>query len=462
MAGTPSVVDGASETRTRQAKKGNKMKGNGVTAEVVGKVGSAAVAPSLCEQLAHLEKDVVTRLDELMPTAASSALAERCLQELRLIVRQLGPEWDALPFGSYANGFGTAVSDLDVVFSQGKDAGGTGAQCLAASVLGEKIVPMLQRHLSFSVVKEILGARVPIVKLCFEGNLEVDISCFNPQPLLNTKLLSAYSRIDSRIQRLGVAVKLWARGAGVCDATKKNLSSYSFTLLALYFLQVHPEVRLPVLPEDIVRRDAASVDECVASAAAASCCGLSLSQLLALFFTFYANDFKWGTEVVCIRLGQRRMVHEPVFSRLRGNQVERIHIEDPIQFERNLSCVLGADEEVQLRAAFCAACNDVVNGTTPAGLQPGCHESFEKVFDLVRTHTGDSGSDSGTTADVSGRTSDVTASSEDEGSADSHSASPKALHGDALPAIDLCKRSGAFSGGMLDCATLERMLGAST
>jgi DNA polymerase sigma len=495
MAGTiSSVADGASEMRTRQAKKGNKMRTHEVATASENAVAKAGIAtddePSrLGLSLSGLKRDILARLEELMPTSVSSDIKERCLQELQSMARQLGPEWDALPFGSYANGFGTAMSDLDVVFNE--SVAGTAAQCKAVAVLGEKIIPMLQQHKSFAVVEQVLGARIPIVKLRFEGRLDVDISCYNPQPVLNTRLLNAYSRIDTRIQQLGIVVKSWAKSAGVCDASKSNLSSYSFTLLVLYFLQVHEHVKLPVLPEEIATRDI-GVDEAISSAAARWKCPLSLTDLFVLFLEFYSGDFKWGTEVVSLRFGERRMMYDDAaFHRLRGRQFQRIHIEDPIQHERNLNCVLGETEEGQLRGAFFNSLSVVVTQVTPAELKPKSLEvELEATLKDLRFSQGEetpwgggssnrSDVSSSTTADVNGTRTSV--SSEDEGNMEHDLTSPNGSGGDiSLLATLGCSNNNhhqslkhhfpaepegasssalsTLSAGVIDCATLEKQL----
>lgn len=309
----------------------------------------------------RLGQDVVTQLTEWMPTRISNATATRCLEELRLMVKHLGPDWDVQVFGSYANGFGTRFSDLDVTCCQSAPAMVHDSR-QAMLTLGQQILPMVREHDRFSIVEEILGARIPILKLRFENVLDVDMSCHNPTPLLNSRLLKAYSVIDGRIRDLGIAIKLWAKGAGLCDATKSNLSSYSFTLLVLYFMQVHAEVQIPVLStEEIAAMPEQEACRLAAAAASNWYCPLSLSELMSRFFAFYSGHgdygFCWGTEVVSVRCGSRRAIDDSVFFSLRGKQARRIHVEDPYQMERNLHAVLGDAEEEQLRAAFREAFN---------------------------------------------------------------------------------------------------------
>lgn len=243
----------------------------------------------------------------------------------------------------------------------------------AAMTLGEQILPMVRDHDRFTVIEEILGARIPILKLCFDNTLDIDLSCHNPTPLLNTRLLKAYSQMDIRVRDLGIAIKHWAKGAGLCDAIKSNLSSYSFTLLVLYFMQVHMDVQLPALPtEEMAALSEQEACQRATIAASSWYCQLSLTELMSRFFAFYssesADDFHWGSEVASIRCGSRRPIHDSIFANLRGRHARRIHIEDPYQTERNLHAVLGEVEEETLRAAFREASHAMKTRLAPRAL----------------------------------------------------------------------------------------------
>ncbi|KAJ1441750.1 hypothetical protein B484DRAFT_297015, partial [Ochromonadaceae sp. CCMP2298] len=53
----------------------------------------------------------------------------------------------------------------------------------------------------------------------------------------NTELLGRICRYDDRIRPLLVAVKHWAKRRGLCNPLNATLSSYTWVLLALHFLQ---------------------------------------------------------------------------------------------------------------------------------------------------------------------------------------------------------------------------------
>merc|ERR1719409_1124013 len=115
----------------------------------------------------------------------------------------------------------------------------------------------------------------------------------------------------------------------------------------------------------------------LATATSTWSCKLSLPHLFYRFIGFYAMDFEWGREVVSSRIGQRRYSRDNVFEKLRGRYVPRVHVEDPYVLERNLHCVLGDPEEVQLREAFQRAWLTLCGGYTPVGLQPPSEEGQE-------------------------------------------------------------------------------------
>jgi DNA polymerase sigma len=350
-------------------------------------------------RLSRFEEEVRAKLDEHAPTEEGNSRMERCIQSLEAIMKQLGPRWRLSPFGSAANGFITKGSDLDATCYEVLDVNdgeeqnadedrSPKAASQPADILGERLVPLLQQHLSFSITQAVLNARVPIIKLRFEDSLEVDLSCNNTTPLHNTRLLHAYSSLDPRVRELGVAVKLWAREAHVCGAFQAHLSSYSFVIMVLYFLQVAPKIKfqvapkinLPMLPaQSFLEETSADADERLSGARAGWTCTLTTGQLLIRFFEFYAQEFFWGSEVVSLRFGSRLDVRSPFFASLKGRHFPRLHVEDPCDPSRNLNCVLGETEEVMLHEEFQKACMMVQRDRTPFGVRISLFQDLEQM-----------------------------------------------------------------------------------
>lgn len=349
-------------------------------------------APSTrARRLSRFEADVRAKLNEHAPTEEGNSRMERCIQSLEAIMKQLGPRWRLSPFGSAANGFITKGSDLDATCYEVPDVndgeeenaeedGSPKAASQPADILGERLVPLLQKHLSFSITQAVLNARVPIIKLRFENSLEVDLSCNNTTPLHNTRLLHAYSSLDPRVRELGVAVKLWAKEAQVCGAAFAHLSSYSFVIMVLYFLQVAPKIWLPMLPaQSFLEETSADAEERLSAARAGWTCTTTTGQLLIRFFEFYAQEFYWGSEVVSLRFGTRLDVREPFFASLKGRHFPRLHVEDPCDPSRNLNCVLGENEELRLQEEFQKACMMIQGGRIPFGVRISLFQDLEQM-----------------------------------------------------------------------------------
>eukprot|EP00439_Symbiodinium_sp_Y106_P068501 s1080_g11.t1 len=154
------------------------------------------------------------------------------------------------------------------------------------------------------------------------------------------------------IRNFVLVIKQWAKFEQVCGATIRHLSTYSFTLMAIFFLQVHPGLhpnyRLPCI-------STASFDIAADPGDGTDPQGirwdmdLQLSQVVWDFFHFYTNEYNWSEEVVSVRLGRRVSRYDPEVSQLAGHVAPRLHIEDPFLLERNLNCVLGSEQEEYLQ-----------------------------------------------------------------------------------------------------------------
>eukprot|EP00421_Protoceratium_reticulatum_P054500 CAMPEP_0168498738 /NCGR_PEP_ID=MMETSP0228-20121227/73429_1 /TAXON_ID=133427 /ORGANISM="Protoceratium reticulatum, Strain CCCM 535 (=CCMP 1889)" /LENGTH=601 /DNA_ID=CAMNT_0008515641 /DNA_START=33 /DNA_END=1835 /DNA_ORIENTATION=- len=348
----------------------------GLDDQVEGKNGGAVLG-----QFCSLRKDLKMKLEECALSSEDRASISRCLEHLSAVAAELGPGWRVELFGSVANGFGTRASDLDATCLRAARAPGEAPDCQAATwLLRAKLAPLLRKRPDqFEVAELVLGAKVPLLRLRYTGRLDVDLTIRNAEAIRNTRLLRAYANFDPRVREVGIAVKLWAKAAGVCGASQNRLSSYTFALMAIYFLQVHPEVGLPCLPTALFEDGMAGEwDEQVQAQKRSWTCRFDSAYLLASFLWFYTLRFKWGQEVVSIRIGNRLPNGDVRYQRLRGRRAERLHVEDPFCTERNLHCVLGEKEEEQLREAFAASLTAVLEGGTPKGLLPERRDSLER------------------------------------------------------------------------------------
>ncbi|KAF4660358.1 hypothetical protein FOL47_007192 [Perkinsus chesapeaki] len=301
-------------------------------------------------------------------------------------------------FGSAASGLSEKSSDIDATIicrfsALKKRFGATGDEkslCSAAVMGLGKAISKFEKEapgVGLRVVQVIPSAKVPIVVLSWigpNGNVQiVDVSINNQLPLHNTALLRNYVEMDKRVQILALCVKRWAKLCAVSDAKEGNLSSYSWTLLCIYFLQVRSKgAVLPSLQAmaakkrqgeqvkhyscpisgrvfnvDFVDRFEATSGEDGFKAA-----DTTPSELLRDFFVFYDRDYKWGSEVVSIRTGQRHSIDEYV-QLPRRDADSNILIEDPLDLSRNLNCVLDYEGRIRLRRAFSLFANKVADAT---------------------------------------------------------------------------------------------------
>ncbi|KAF4663343.1 Zinc finger, CCHC domain containing [Perkinsus olseni] len=290
-------------------------------------------------------------------------------------------------FGSAASGLSEKSSDIDATiicrFSALKKrfgAAGDEKSLCSAAVMGlGKAISKFEKEapgVGLRVVQVIPSAKVPIVVLSWigpNGNVQiVDVSINNQLPLHNTALLRNYVEMDKRVQILALCVKRWAKLCGISDAKQGNLSSYSWTLLCIYFLQVRSKgAILPSLQSMAAKRrkgeqvkhyscpisgrvfnvDFVDRFEATTGEDAFKPADTPPSELLRDFFVFYDRDYKWGSEVVSIRTGERRSTDEYLHLPRRDTE-SNILIEDPLDLNRNLNCVLDYEGRIRLRRAF--------------------------------------------------------------------------------------------------------------
>ncbi len=107
--------------------------------------------------------------------------------------------------------------------------------------------------------------------------------------------------MDWRVRPLVLAVKLWARQHDINEAKSMTMSSYSLTLMVIYYLQTG--VHVPVLPclqkvraerfwpEGDIRRLQTFTDEELKVLRSNN--HMTLGQLFAGFLDYYAHHFKY-------------------------------------------------------------------------------------------------------------------------------------------------------------------------
>ncbi|XP_059500607.1 terminal uridylyltransferase 7-like isoform X2 [Stegostoma tigrinum] len=173
---------------------------------------------------------------------------EHILIKLEAFVRkELDAKAKLCLFGSSKNGFGFRQSDLDICMTFEDQETAEGLNCIK---IIEDLARVLRKHPGLKSILPITTAKVPIVKFFHvRSGLEGDISLYNTLALHNTGLLASYAAIDPRVKCLGYTMKVFAKICDIGDASRGSLSSYAYTLMALYFLQQRKPPVIPVLQE---------------------------------------------------------------------------------------------------------------------------------------------------------------------------------------------------------------------
>ncbi|KAF8796956.1 Terminal uridylyltransferase 4 like protein [Argiope bruennichi] len=167
------------------------------------------------------------------------------VKDLESYIRNLFPNAKLNLFGSTVNGFAFKRSDLDICMTfEGRDK----KENSAASVL-KKLVYHLRRRDDLKNVFGLYKAQIPIIKFnVTHQNWHCDLSFYNILAVHNSHLLYKYSMMDERCQILGICLKYLAKKTCIADCAIRTLSSYSYILLTIHFLQqVNPPI-LPVMP----------------------------------------------------------------------------------------------------------------------------------------------------------------------------------------------------------------------
>lgn len=216
-------------------------------------------------------------------------------------------------------------------------------------------------HNMFSDMEAVAFARVPVVKgrylgaknpFSSDGSLDFDICFLNDIAVVNSALIREYSKIDPRVRSLMLSVKSWAKAKKVGSAADNTLSSYTWMIMVIFYLQIIgfvPNLQCNLLMERCgvkfdprnrfhsvngLRTIFVSCDELLDAKAwnmpeefkttPSSC-------LLAGFFTFYSKIFPWETTAVSIRLANLSL-QKTVF---RSSRFWRMVIEDPFEIHNS-------------------------------------------------------------------------------------------------------------------------------
>jgi DNA polymerase sigma len=223
-------------------------------------------------------------------------------------------------YGSLINGFPTNASDVDVVINLPEYIRGEiepledAADPKSLEALNKLYDALLLELPEFSFSK-IESARVPILT-AKRNNIEIDVSFNHEVVVLNSELLAAYSSLSDKVRQLVVLIKFWAKQRDVNDSLQGTLSSYSYVLLVIHYLQqikCLPNLQRPdksVWPSEIPTRLSdhgkcstwylENPEKSQFPSEVARLESLSLKRLLIGFFEYYTWEFNFVNQIVRI------------------------------------------------------------------------------------------------------------------------------------------------------------------
>lgn len=303
------------------------------------------VMPSTWPESTLLEQQILENYRSLRPTLESDRIRQKIVKDIQSHLDREFPEAGFLVemFGSGGNGLYFPGSDSDVCAYYSKM---PPTQQVRVNRLGKS----LYRARWCSNIETVAHAKIPVIKLKHTSSgLPVDISIENTIAIENTRLIKLYMDLDSRVKPLAFALKVWCKSRAISHPKDGTLSSYSYTLMLIHFLQ---RTWPPVLP-NLQRYDerlgpfthtynGAEID-CFydENPIFQSANQQRVSSLLVGFFRYFATEFDFSEYCVNVKPDIDPVSGEelqPLLKRMKGKADwvgKAIAIEDPFIDSRN-------------------------------------------------------------------------------------------------------------------------------
>ncbi|TVU33612.1 hypothetical protein EJB05_25437, partial [Eragrostis curvula] len=291
--------------------------------------------------------------ESLKPSEEHKSKQQQLVDSLAKSVSKEWPNAQMHLYGSCANSFGTAHSDVDVCLEMEI---GTGS---AVEIL-LRLAEILRTEDKFESVEAITGARVPIVRMSDPGTgFSCDICINNLFAVANTKLLKDYAQIDQRLLQLAFLVKHWAKLRGVNETYRGTLSSYAYVIMCINFLQLREPNILPCLQAmeptyalNVDGTECAYFDEVHQLHDFSAKNKESIAKLLWAFFHYWAFHHDYRNDVISVRLGKTISKQEKNWTTRVGNDRHLMCIEDPFETSHDLGRVVDKQTIRILREEF--------------------------------------------------------------------------------------------------------------
>lgn len=255
-----------------------------------------------------------------------------------------------VPFGSHMNSLSNANSDYDITYIPMQDEQQEDSSPVA---LLEAFAEELPSH-GFRGIVRIYQASIPLIKAKDLSGVEVDLCIGNYLGIHNSRLVSGYCQIDFRVGEVCRAVKAWAKATELVGSSDGHLSSYAYTMLAIfYMMQTTPPVipNLQEIAQHLGEPPFYLRDTKWGRAMSWDCCFFEdlhllprsknnekIESLLKGFFGYYINEFDWSSKPVSIRLASTLEYATAEKLSMRGIVTkDQWYIEDPFDLRHNLA-----------------------------------------------------------------------------------------------------------------------------
>ncbi|OAF71436.1 hypothetical protein A3Q56_00782 [Intoshia linei] len=251
--------------------------------------------------------------------------------------------------GSSGNGFGSVNSDLDmsIVFEDSRSKIPTSWNSSTGFLI--MIKKVLKQFECFSRLK-IIRAKAPLLSLYDnQSDTVIDLTYNCWHAVLNTRLLQAYSCVDEKLFILVKILKMWAIKNNINNARKNTLSSYSLTLMIIFFYQykINPIImKLDKYSQVICHSNVLLYLNSIYLEN--TNVKYNLGEMLTRFFYFYGYAFEFDKYIISVRTGN------PILkSQLKENfNFSYICIEEPINKSNVSHSCYNEQEFLRIKNSF--------------------------------------------------------------------------------------------------------------
>ncbi|XP_065174670.1 terminal uridylyltransferase 7-like isoform X2 [Sycon ciliatum] len=173
-------------------------------------------------------------------TAISEAGMERRMQLVKNLQQHLRvhiPDATLQVFGSLRAGICLPNSDIDLSFYSKALFSRTVLPQAIIRKVGTALMNFPDDYCDVSCVANKF-VRVPLCKIKVrEQGIRIDISCNNEMGVLNSSMIATYCKVDNRVAPLAMMIKSIAKLCSIANSKQGSLSSYTYIVMLIYYLQ---------------------------------------------------------------------------------------------------------------------------------------------------------------------------------------------------------------------------------